>query len=248
MVLRVVSRLRIAEHEGHECDVPHGVARISCAIFLAQVTGLRSGRANPRAPKNHFRIRFQTDLVCPALHAKIFLFTKIENRVLIAPSRAHEEGRTRRHERGARDAMDVLASPDERRGRGRSSRMVLISRRWDQACGRIHGRRGLTSPAPRGEYEAAVNTIAQGMSDRFDVPVVTCLRAFLICTQGCGCGQASGIPCALVFFRGRSLCKTRANRAAGMLTLVFSSLRAKRSNPCLSKGRDGLLRRLRSSQ
>jgi hypothetical protein len=26
----------------------------------------------------------------------------------MAPSRAHQEGRTRRYERGARDAMDVL--------------------------------------------------------------------------------------------------------------------------------------------
>jgi hypothetical protein len=33
------------------------------------------------------------------------------------------------------DAMDALGSHDERRSRGRSSRVVLISRRWDQACG-----------------------------------------------------------------------------------------------------------------
>src|SRR6185312_16932610 len=121
-----------AEHWGHECDVPHGVARISCAIFLAQVTGLRSERAKLRAPKNHFRKRFQADLVCPAVNAKIILFTKIVNHVFIAPSRTHEEGRTRRHERGARDAMDAIGSPDERHERGRSSRVVLISRRWDQ--------------------------------------------------------------------------------------------------------------------
>jgi hypothetical protein len=31
--------------------------------------------------------------------------------------------------------------------------------------------------------------------------VVTCLRAFFICTQGCGCGSASGIPCALLISR-----------------------------------------------
>src|SRR6185437_14079413 len=49
------------------------------------------------------------------------------------------------------------------------------------------------------EYEAAVNTIAQGMSDRFDVPVVTCLRAFLSCTQGCGCGVHPAFPAPSVF-------------------------------------------------
>ena len=70
--------------------------------------------------------------------------------------------------------MDALLLPDERCERGRPSRMVLIPRRWDQAlAGRSRGRWWLTSPVHQGEYEAAVNTIAQGMSDRFGVPVVT---------------------------------------------------------------------------
>src|ERR1700722_12779631 len=30
-------------------------------------------------------------------------------------------------------------------------------------------------------------------------PVVTCLRAFYFCTQGCGCVSCTGIPCALCF-------------------------------------------------
>jgi hypothetical protein len=38
-----------------------------------------------------------------------------------------------------RDAMDVLAPPDERRKCGRQSRVVLIPRRWDQARGRFTG-------------------------------------------------------------------------------------------------------------
>jgi hypothetical protein len=33
------------------------------------------------------------------------------------------------------EAMDALGSHDERRSRERPSRVVLISRRWDQACG-----------------------------------------------------------------------------------------------------------------
>jgi hypothetical protein len=32
-----------------------------------------------------------------------------------------------------RDAVDALLSPDERQRRGRPRRVVLISRRWDQA-------------------------------------------------------------------------------------------------------------------
>src|SRR5690348_12506883 len=56
------------------------------------------------------------------------------------------------------------------------------------------GRRGLSSPAPRGERGAAVNTIAQGRPDCFGVPVVTCLRAFFTCTQGCGCDEHPVLP------------------------------------------------------
>jgi hypothetical protein len=51
---------------------------------------------------------------------------------MIRPSRLECEGRTRRHERGARDAMDASAPHDERRTRGRLKRVVPIPRRWDQ--------------------------------------------------------------------------------------------------------------------
>ena len=44
------------------------------------------------------------------------------------------------------DAMDALGSHDERRSRGRPSRVVPIPRRWDQACG--------DEPAGDGGYQA----------------------------------------------------------------------------------------------
>jgi hypothetical protein len=80
---------------------------------------------------------------------------------------------------------------------GRPSRVVLIPRRWDQARGRTHGRRRLSSPVLRGDHEAAVKTIVQGMPDRSGLPVVTNSYAFYTCIRGCGCGLAPGIPCAL---------------------------------------------------
>jgi hypothetical protein len=40
---------------------------------------------------------------------------------------------------------------DERRGRGRQNRVVLIPRRWDQVSGVTCWRRRLSSPALRGE-------------------------------------------------------------------------------------------------
>jgi hypothetical protein len=49
---------------------------------------------------------------------------------------------------------------------GRQRRVVLISRRWDQALlRRFARRRGLSSPAPRGERVMSRNTVAQGMPE-----------------------------------------------------------------------------------
>ena len=70
--------------------------------------------------------------------------------------------------------------------RGRPSRVVLISRRWDQACGRrTRRRRRLSSPALRGEREAAVKTIAQGMPVVPVLPVVTA-ACFFCCRRAMG--------------------------------------------------------------
>jgi hypothetical protein len=46
-----------------------------------------------------------------------------------------------------------------------------------------------------------VKTIRAGNAGMFGEPVVTNLRVFYSYTQGCGCAQASGIPCALCFSR-----------------------------------------------
>ena len=57
-----------------------------------------------------------------------------------------------------RDAMDAVVPQGVRRSRVRSSRVVVVPRRWDQARSQlICGRRRLASPALRREHEAAVN-------------------------------------------------------------------------------------------
>ena len=48
---------------------------------------------------------------------------------------------------------------------GRRRRVVLISRRWDQALAVSQARRGLSSPAPRGERVISRKTIVQGMPE-----------------------------------------------------------------------------------
>jgi hypothetical protein len=82
-----------------------------------------------------------------------------------------------RHGRWRRDAMDAGRVRGEHEGRGRPSRVVLAPRRWRQAGGAIRLRRGLSSPAPRGERGAAVKTIARGM------PVVSAALSLLACVK-----------------------------------------------------------------
>jgi hypothetical protein len=92
-----------------------------------------------------------------------------------------------RHGRGARDAMDAAVRKTSAFRRGRPSRVVPIPRRWDQACdmamsalapGTPRRRRWLSSPAHRGEREAAVNTIVRGMPACFGQPAVTNSRDY----------------------------------------------------------------------
>src|SRR5882724_2723239 len=54
---------------------------------------------------------------------------------------------------------------------------------------------------------------------------------------------APGFPCALCGSEGRRIDRTRAIHAAGTRTYASPSLRAKRSNPAIPAGKDGLLRR-----
>jgi hypothetical protein len=68
-------------------------------------------------------------LICGA--KKYSLVPSGKSLVDLRASRARSRGAFRdRHERWMRDAMDALVSPDERRRRGRRSRVVLMPRRW----------------------------------------------------------------------------------------------------------------------
>ena len=62
-------------------------------------------------------------------------------------------------------AVAVSSAHGVRERGGRSSRVVLSPRRWGQACETVRRRRGLSSPAPRGERAISRNTVAQGMPD-----------------------------------------------------------------------------------
>ena len=77
-------------------------------------------------------------------------------------------------------------------------------------------------PGTPGRTRISRKTTRAGNAGCFGVPVVTCLRAFFTCTQGCGCVRCTGIPCALFFVRDKIEQHSGAKRVAGMLMLVFS--------------------------
>jgi len=78
-------------------------------------------------------------------------------------------GVTRRHERGARDAMDVLRATDECALRGRRSRSVLIPRRWYQVLEKraSQGRRRQQSPVSGETTKETVKTNRAGSAGSF---------------------------------------------------------------------------------
>jgi hypothetical protein len=123
-----------------------------------------------------------------------------------------------RHERWVRDAVDALATQDER-----------CERRTAKSCGPdaptlasslsgvIPAQATVAKePGHRGEHEVTVKTIARGKPGELAEPVVTMLVCFVLFrTRGCGCGHAPGFPCALCFSRVLHA-QTRAYCAASM--------------------------------
>ena len=61
------------------------------------------------------------------------------------------------------------------------------------------GGRRLTSPTLRGERGAAVKPLRRECRSDFGVPVLACVRLFLLCTQGSGCGVHPAFPAPSVF-------------------------------------------------
>ena len=72
------------------------------------------------------------NLLSSPVRKNIPLRDLLEAALLIPPSCSRQEGRTRRHERWARDAMDAMARKTSAANRGRRSRVVLAPRRWRQ--------------------------------------------------------------------------------------------------------------------
>ncbi len=111
--------------------------------------------------------------------------------------------------------MDAVVPQDVRRGRVRSSRVVLSPRRWGQAAQTIAQRRWLTSPRHLGEYGAAVKPL------RRECRNVSALPDYLVCVSTLFAHKAAGAASArhslhpLYSGGTRIAYRSDANRAAG---------------------------------
>jgi hypothetical protein len=87
--------------------------RMSLMLMRATVGYSRCWRScglRSLAPKHEFHELFQADLGSPDPSAKIFRFSINQNQWLHRVVSRSQEGRTRRHERGERDAVDAATS------------------------------------------------------------------------------------------------------------------------------------------
>jgi len=93
-----------------------------------------------------------------------------------------------------------------------------MPRRWHQALEKqaSQGRRWQESPVTEESAKETVKTIARGMPGVSGVTVVTNLRAFYLCTQGCGRIGRPAFPAPSIRKGGMFKSKTRAHRAARM--------------------------------
>jgi len=111
---------------------------------------------------------------------------------------------------------------DERRWRGRRSRVVLTPRRWRQEGGSICQRRWQTSPVTEESAKETVKTIARGMPGASGVTVVTLLVcSHFLRTQGCGRIERPAFPAPSDSGRRAVRWSTRAFLVAGARSCVL---------------------------
>jgi hypothetical protein len=136
------------------------------------------------------------DVSSPA--AENILLFRIENPCMAAhPARSRGAFRDR-HERWV--GCDGRLGAVDERGQGvRQKRVVLVPRCWDQARGRLHERRWLTSRTPgRARYKPQNHCAGKaGMFRRTCITRV--LLRFLPCTRDCGCDEHPAFPAPSVF-------------------------------------------------
>ena len=188
---------------------------------------ISKGRVARRANQSS---RVNLSHVCPARKKKFFASLLGRNSFTDTPRPASTRGAYRdRHETWGAGCDGRLRATDEGAFGGRRSRVVLMPRRWHQVL------RKLTLPRDDGDNQARsperarrkpLKPFAQGMPDRFGVPVVTMLVCFLDLRTRLWVQRAPGIPCALCFGAGHGDAKTRARMRRGNVEVWLNSIHA----------------------
>jgi hypothetical protein len=133
-----------------------------------------------------------------------------------------------------RDAVDADALKDERRCRGRRSRVVLTPRRRRQVSRRYsRGDGDKQARSPGRARSSLLKPLRAGMpGDSGDLAVTMLVWFIFFPTRGCGCNGHPAFPTPSIF-GAKDSCTTRAHRAAGMRICIVTSLRGakRRSNP-----------------
>src|SRR6185312_5927986 len=167
-----------------------------CARRSTQGWRLRARLARRRATSPSFRARRPTgkslrfigrrSLQCQASLRKIFLFHFSEIHDCLPPSRPDERD-VRVVTNVGRVAMDALRPRDERlvmrtaKSRGPGAPTLASSLADDDREATV-----AKKPGTPGRSRISRKPFAQGMPDRFGVPVVTCLRAFFVARKAAG--------------------------------------------------------------
>ena len=125
-----------------------------------------------------------------------------------------------RHERRKRDAMDAAARATSA---AEADGEVVWS--WRPWAGVKFANDDLQMTVTKKSWtprraRSSVNTIAQGVPDRFGEPVVTYSCATLHRPRGCGCVGHPAFP-APSLIEGRDSCKTRAHSRRGNMVRCF---------------------------
>jgi hypothetical protein len=97
-------------------------------------------------------------------------------------------------------------------------------------------------PGLRREHEVSRKPIAQGVPDDFGVPVVACVRLFLFCTQGNGCGVHPAFPAPSVFERDEVFAKLGRESRRGNADARHCDQGWVGHRPCQSGKKSGGLR------
>jgi hypothetical protein len=161
----------------------------------------RSIRATLLARRREFVEPDQCDLPSPVSFPKIFHFAADPNHFISPAVPPHTEGRfaiVTDVGSGMRWTRMVLLTRAP--FRGRRSRVVLTPRRWRQVGGSNSAGDGdKKARSPGRARRKPLKPLRAGMPGDPGATVVTCLRAFYFCTQGCGCNGHPAFPTPSVF-------------------------------------------------